>query len=270
MNILVGDESTTCITTLHACIAALNALGTESDSNMVRHIVNEYDANLAPGRTKAEKRKAKKARKRAKALAATGESTSTDSAACTTDGATDAHAKPSTGTGAGSRGTPANKTCYSCGENVKPVRTMYSCGMRNTNERKKAGVDAKINASEKAYEADDIWEMNHTVVITDPNQLYYLLDSQKTLRLILNLSFVKCTYGNTFPAAINEHRPQSMSTGRNQCWNCVLIVFSSIHYGGPSIVGSEVHVSTGRNQGWNAGRIATGGNHEGCPSIAVL
>ena len=63
----------------------------QSTNGSVAAAARTTDANLAPGRTKAEKRKAKKARKRAKALAATGESTSTDSAACTTDGTTDAH-----------------------------------------------------------------------------------------------------------------------------------------------------------------------------------
>ena len=64
----------------------------QSTNGSVAAAARTTDANLAPERTKAEKRKAKKARKRAKALAATGESTSTDSAACATDGTTDAHA----------------------------------------------------------------------------------------------------------------------------------------------------------------------------------
>ena len=109
----------------------------QSTNGSVAAAARTTDANLAPERTKAEKRKAKKARKRAKALAATGESTSTDSAACTTDGTTDAHAKPSTGTGAGSRGTPANKTCYSCGEvgHIAPHCPHSGAAARNTTEK---------------------------------------------------------------------------------------------------------------------------------------
>ena len=109
----------------------------ERTNGSVAAAARTTDANLAPERAKAEKRKAKKARKRAKALAATGESTSTDSAACTTDGTTDAHTKPSTGTGAGSRGTPANKTCYSCGEvgHIAPHCPHSGAATRNTTEK---------------------------------------------------------------------------------------------------------------------------------------
>jgi hypothetical protein len=109
----------------------------QSTNSSVAAAASTTDANLAPGRTKAEKRKAKKARKRAKALAATGESTSTDSAACTTDGTMDTHAKPPTGTGAGSRGMPANKTCYSCGEvgHIAPHCPHSGAATRNTTEK---------------------------------------------------------------------------------------------------------------------------------------
>ena len=109
----------------------------QSTNGSVAAAARTTDANLAPERAKAEKRKAKKARKRAKALAATGESTSTDSAACTTDGTTDTHTKPSTGTGAGSRGTPANKTCYSCGEvgHIAPHCPHSGAATRNTTEK---------------------------------------------------------------------------------------------------------------------------------------
>jgi len=110
----------------------------QSTNGSVAAAARTTDANLAPARTKAEKRKAKKARKRAKELDAMGESTSTDStAACATDGTTDTHTKPPTGTGAGSRGTPANKTCYSCGEvgHIAPHCPHSGAATRNTTEK---------------------------------------------------------------------------------------------------------------------------------------
>jgi hypothetical protein len=111
----------------------------QSTNSSVAAAASTTDANLAPGRSKAEKRKAKKARKRAKALAATGESTSTDTAACASSCATDTKAHPPIGAGTGSSVPQSDntKTCYSCGEvgHIAPRCPHNGAAASNTTEK---------------------------------------------------------------------------------------------------------------------------------------